>query len=126
MGLGAWPWSGPGILSLLEGLFKPLSLCSPHMPSLSNLPPTLQTGLRLRREETGGTWELGDSHAKLAVRSIRSEREGCRDGLEPGEEGGRAGGGSSRVRVVAITSGLVRKPFAGSQGGEDFHIPVKC
>lgn len=89
MGLGAWPWSGPGILSLLEGLFKPLSLCSPHMPSLSNLPPTLQTGLRLRREETGGTWELGDSHAKLAMRSIRSEREGCRDGLEPGEEGGR-------------------------------------
>jgi len=57
MGLGAWPWSGPGVQSLLEGLFKPLSLCSPHVPSLSNLPPTLQTGLRLRQEETQG--ELG-------------------------------------------------------------------
>ena len=54
MGLGAWPWSGPGVQSLLEGLFKPLSLCSPHVPSLSNLPPTLQTGLRLRQEETQG------------------------------------------------------------------------
>lgn len=35
----------------------------------------------------GGTRELGDSHAELAVQSTCSERKGCRD--RPGARGGR-------------------------------------